>query len=196
MKVDKNIVREELKKIKEQIKLNSKDAHFAENLISELELNTKKLFHENTLLDVGKEEETLKGDTFELTRTSKGIIYHTYGGYNIFVTPNNNALYEMLNDYIVNQEIYNKLEGEEKQQFETTLSAVTYCLNVPLIVFTNADLTFKIATDVVSYLRELQSKMLDSELQEETVAEDEQFKNAVTAIDNIKDEIKNSVEQE
>lgn len=196
MKVDKNIVREELKKIKEQIKLNSKDAHFAENLISELELNTKKLLHENTLLDVGKEEETLKGDTFELTRTSKGIIYHTYGGYNIFVTPNNNALYEMLNDYIVNQEIYNKLEGEEKQQFETTLSAVTYCLNVPLIVFTNADLTFKIATDVVSYLRELQSKMLDSELQEETVAEDEQFKNAVTAIDNIKDEIKNSVEQQ
>lgn len=196
MEVDKNIVREELKKIKEQIKLNSKDAHFAENLISELELNTKKLLHENTLLDVGKEEETLKGDTFELTRTSKGIIYHTYGGYNIFVTPNNNALYEMLNDYIVNQEIYNKLEGEEKQQFETTLSAVTYCLNVPLIVFTNADLTFKIATDVVSYLRELQSKMLDSELQEETVAEDEQFKNAVTAIDNIKDEIKNSVEQQ
>lgn len=196
MEVDKNIVREELKKIKEQIKLNSKDAHFAENLISELELNTKKLLHVNTLLDVGKEEETLKGDTFELTRTSKGIIYHTYGGYNIFVTPNNNALYEMLNDYIVNQEIYNKLEGEEKQQFETTLSAVTYCLNVPLIVFTNADLTFKIATDVVSYLRELQSKMLDSELQEETVAEDEQFKNAVTAIDNIKDEINNSVEQQ
>lgn len=178
-----------IEEIKKSLLANSKDQHFTEELVKELTQNIKRSLHEPILIDAGKEVDSLKGDTFELVKTNKGVYYHTYGGYTIFVTPNNNALYELLVDYIDNKEVYNKLEDEERKNFELTLSAVTYCLNVPLVVFTDVDLTYKIATDIVSYLNNLQVKMLDSELQEETIDEDVQFKDATLALETIKEEI-------
>lgn len=182
--------KDKIKEIREQIKINSKDAHFGEKLANELVTEVKKTKNHATLLDVGKEERKIKGETFELTKTDRGILYHTYGGYSIFVTPNNSSLYDLLNDYIENDDVYNKLEGKEKEDFLTTLSAVTYCLNVPLVVFTNSDLTYKIALDVVEYLRKIQEEMLNSELQEETIDEDRAFQDATIALENIKEEIK------
>lgn len=178
-----------IEEIKKNLLANSKDQHFTEELVKELTQNIKRSLYEPILIDAGKEVDSFKGETFEMVKTNKGVYYHTYGGYTIFVTPNNNALYELLVDYIDNKEVYNKLEDEERKNFELTLSAVTYCLNVPLVVFSDVNLTYKIATDIVSYLNNLQAKMLDSELQEETIEEDAQFKDATLALEAIKEEI-------
>ena len=71
---------------------------------------------EPIVLEMGKaiDGKTWKGETFDLTKTTHGILYHVYGGYSIFVTPNNVALYETLDDLIEHQDAYNKFTGKEK----------------------------------------------------------------------------------
>lgn len=144
---------------------------------------------EPILLDCGKaiEGKCFKGETFELTKTNKGILYHVFGGYSIFVTPNNVALYETLDDLIENQETYNKLTGKEREDFDLNLSAITYVINVPLFAFSSAELTFDLATKVIQFLQKTYDEAMKQQLQEETVKEDQEFKDAVLGMENIKE---------
>lgn len=144
---------------------------------------------EPILLDCGKaiEGKCFKGETFELTKTNKGILYHVFGGYSIFVTPNNVALYETLDDLIEHQESYNKLEGKEREDFDLNLSAISYVLDIPLFAFSSAELTFDLATKVIQFLQKTYDEAMQKPLQEETVQEDQEFKDAVLGMENIKE---------
>lgn len=144
---------------------------------------------EPILLDCGKaiEGKCFKGETFELTKTNKGILYHVFGGYSIFVTQNNVALYETLDDLIENQEVYNKLEGKEREDFDLNLSAIGYVLDVPLFAFSNAEFTFDLASKVIQYLQKVYDDAMTTPLQEETVKEDQEFKDAIIGMENIKE---------
>ena len=147
---------------------------------------------EPIVLDCGKaiEGKVFKGQTFELTKTNKGICYHCFGGYSIFVTHNNIALYETLNDLIENQETYNKLEGKERDDFDLNLSCIAYILNVPLFSFSSAEFSFSIATQVIQFLQKTYDDAMAKPLQEETVAEDQEFKDAVLGMETIKEALK------
>lgn len=147
---------------------------------------------EPIVLDCGKEikGKSFKGETFEMVKTNKGILYHVYGGFNIFVTPNNAALYETLDDLIENQETYNQFQGQEKEDFELNLSAITYVLDIPLFAFSNAEFTFKIAEETIKYLQSVYENSMNQPLQEETVVEDNEFKEAVLAMEEIQKSLK------
>lgn len=144
---------------------------------------------EPVVLDCGKaiEGKCFKGETFELTKTNKGILYHVFGGYSIFVTPNNVALYETLDDLIEHQESYNKFEGKEREDFDLNLSAISYVLDIPLFAFSSAELTFDLATKVIQFLQKTYDEAMQKPLQEETVKEDQEFKEAVLGMENIKE---------
>lgn len=179
---------ERLKEIKGQIKANSKDAHFADTLIKKLLTTKSQIGVEPIELNVGKRIDGWKGDTFEIVKTDRGCLYHEYGGYNIFVTFNNNtALYRTLCDYVDNQNTYATLDKEEKERYELVLSAVAYCLSVPKFCFTDAEFTFDLASMVVKFLRKQYDKFIDQPLQEETVEDDKMFEDATKAIEEIKD---------
>lgn len=147
---------------------------------------------EPILLDCGKaiDGQVFKGETFELTRTNKGVLYHCFGGYSIFVTPNNIALYETLNDLIENQETYSKLEGKEREDFDLNLSAIAYVLNVPLFAFSNAEFCFDIATKVIQFLQKTYDEAMNAPLKDETPDEDLQFKEAISGIEDIQNALK------
>lgn len=145
---------------------------------------------EPILLDCGKEIKSWKGQTFELVKSNKGILYHVYGGFNIFVTPNNVALYETLDDLIENQEVYNNLTGQEREDFDLNLSCIAYILNVPLFSFSSAEFSFSIATQVIQFLQKTYDDAMAKPLQEETVAEDQEFKDAVLGMETIKEALK------
>ena len=145
---------------------------------------------EPILLDCGKEIKSWKGETFELVKSNKGILYHVYGGFNIFVTPNNVALYETLDDLIENQEVYNKLTGQEREDFDLHLSALTYVLDVPLFAFSSAEFTYEIAEKVVKFLQKTYDDAMAQPLQEETVQEDQEFKDAVLGLEEVKEALK------
>lgn len=144
---------------------------------------------EPILLDCGKaiEGKCFKGDTFELTKTNKGILYHSFSGYSIFITQNNISLYETLDDLIENQETYNQLTGKEREDFDLNLSAITYVINIPLFAFSSAELTFDLATKVIQFLQKTYDDAMAQPLQEETVQEDQEFKDAVLGMENIKE---------
>lgn len=147
---------------------------------------------EPIVLDCGKaiEGKVFKGQTFELTKTNKGICYHLFGGYSIFVTQNNVALYETLDDLIENQEVYNKLNGQERDDFDLHLSALTYVLDVPLFAFSSAEFTYDIATKVIQFLQKTYDDAMAQPLQEEAVQEDQEFKDAVLGLEEVKEALK------
>lgn len=147
---------------------------------------------EPVVLDCGKaiDGKCFKGETFELTKTNKGILYHLYGGYSIFVTPNNIALYETLDDLIENQETYNQLTGKEREDFDLNLSAIGYVLDVPLFAFSNAEFTFDLATKVIQFLQKTYDEAMQKPLQEETTNDDLQFKEAVLGLEDVKKALK------
>ena len=145
---------------------------------------------EPILLDCGKEIKSWNGETFELVKSNKGILYHVYGGFNIFVTPNNVALYETLDDLIENQEVYNKLTGKEREDFDLNLSAITYVLDVPLFAFSNAEFTYEIAEKVVKFLQKTYDEAMKEPLKDETPDEDLQFKEAVLGLEEVKEALK------
>jgi hypothetical protein len=182
-------IERKLKECKEQLKANSKDAHFASNLIDRMLSYKGQLGVEPIELDCGKKVDEWCGDTFRLTKTDKGILYHQFGGYSIFVTPNNKALYETLCDYIDHKEEYEKLEGELKEQFDLQLSAVAYVLNTPLFAFTSSEFMFRIATDVIDYLKSTFDSLMEQPLQEETPLENAEFKEATLGLEALKEEI-------
>lgn len=184
-------IEKKLKECKEQLKANSKDAHFASNLIDRMLSYKGQLSVEPIEFDCGIpiEGQEFKGETFEIVKTTKGAVYKMYGGYVIFVQPNNKALYETLCDYIDHKEEYEKLEGEEKEIFELELSAMAYCLSVPLFCFSDSEFAFKIATDVIDFLKSTFDSLMAEPLQDETPQQDAEFKEATLGLEALKEEI-------
>lgn len=134
--------------------------------------------------------ESFSGETFEIIKTTRGIVYKTYGGYSIFVTPNNVALYETLNELIVKKEEFGMLVGKDKDDFELNLSAIAYVLNTPLIAFTDASFTFDIAQRIIEFLTEKYEEAMNAPLQEETFEENQRFEDATKGFETIKEAIR------
>lgn len=185
--MDKKVLKERLEEVTNQLRTNAKDVHFFDKLIDEALSLKGQLSVEPIELDCGKKVQEVEGNTYRITLTTKGALYHEYGGYNVFVTPSNKALYETLEDVVVNAGEYGKLIGEEKERMETYLSAMVYCLSLPKIAFSDANFTFDIATKCAEFTREQYIKLMNETLQEETPEEDEAFKNASLAMEEVKE---------
>lgn len=135
------------------------------------------------------EGQVFKGETFEIQKTERGILYHCYGGYSIFVTPNNKALYQTLNEFIDIETGVVTLNEEESKDFELATSAITYILNAPRIAFSDQGFTFDLATFLVQYLQQIADESGKAPLQYENAEENSQFEEAMVAIAELKKEI-------
>jgi hypothetical protein len=140
------------------------------------------------------EGQVFKGETFEIQKTERGILYHCYGGYSIFVTPNNKSLYQTLNEFIDIETGAVKLNQEEAEDFELATSAVSYILNAPRIAFADQGFTFDLATFIVQYLQKITDDAEKKPLQYENAEENAQFEEAMVSIDELKKAISTEVE--
>ena len=185
--MDKKVLKERLDELVRQIKLNSKDAHFANKLIEDLLTIKGQMMNEPMELDCGKKVDEYKGETFHITLTNKGVLYHEYGGYNIFTTPNNKALYDTLANIVEDKGLYATSTEEEKEKIDLAMSAIGYCISIPKIAFSDAEFTFEIAGKTIEYIRKQYDDLMSKELQEETPKEDEVFKNASLAMEELRE---------
>lgn len=195
---NKKELREKLTELKKQIKANAKDAHWVENALREYESIVGQLKHEPIALDCGKEVDEWTGETFRITKTTTGVLFHTYGGYSVFCTPNITSLYETLVNYVDNKDEYAKLEGEAKEMHELSLSALAYCVNLPSFVCSDEAFLYDTAGHIVKYLREMQDQLLNAPLHEETPEDlqaNEEFRQATLATKELVDEISKEVEE-
>ena len=175
--------------VKRQLRTNAKDVHFFDKLIDEALSLKGQMGVEPIALDCGKEVDEWKGETFRITLTDKGVLYHEYGGYSVFVTPNNVALYDALEDLVVNREKYEKLEGEEKENFDSLLAIIAYNLSLPRISFLDREFPQEIAVRTMEFIQKKCEELMAEELQEETPKEDAEFKDATLAFEEIKTEL-------
>lgn len=193
--MDKKILKERLADVKKQLRTNAKDVHFFDKLIDEALSLKGQMGVDPIALDCGKEEDEWAGETFRITLTNKGVLYHEYGGYSVFVTPNNAALYEVLSDLVTNKENYAKLEGEQAENFKALLTIIAYNLSIPRISFMDKDFPQEIAIKTMQFLQKMYEDLMNKELQEETPKEDSEFKDATMALEELKESIDDEAEE-
>lgn len=179
-----------LEDIKKKIKANSKDAHFADALISDLLSIKGQMSIEPTIVHIPEADvvKKLKGETFEMAVTKHGdAVYHVYGGYTIIADGSRmRSLAQSIADYVIHQDLVNDLDEKERELYDLDMSATAYVLNIPMYAFSDQDLKYDLATKVVSWLRETFEKNMNIPLQDETPAEDAKFHETTMAIEDIK----------
>jgi hypothetical protein len=157
-----------------------------ENLVSQIK-------QEPIVLDCGTTVDEWKGETFRITKTTKGVLYHTFGGYSVFCTPEIQSLYGTLSDYVERKHIYEKLEGQEKENVELALSALSYCLSLPSFVCGDAEFLFDTARYIVKYINKIYENAMSAELNVESSSDNEKniaFKNAYIEGEKLVDHIR------
>ena len=142
-------------------------------------------------LSLGKELGRFEGETFYIAEHEFGALYHVYNSMEIAVNMSQTSLYETLIDLVRNKDVYEKLEGEEKKNFELSMSAMIYILNCPLYSFSSIEFTFSVAETIIKQLRLIYEKAMSADLQEETKEEDKLFENAAKAIETLKKDNEN-----
>lgn len=193
--MDKNVLKERLDEVKNNLITNSKDAHWAKNAIDELLSLKGQLEHEPTLvyLPVKDVENKLEGGTFEMSIMKDGTaVYHTYGGLTVVATPNLTSLAGTIAEYVGSQEYVATLNEEEKELFDLDLSAFGYIMSLPMFAFSNKEFTYSIASNIVEFLRKSADELLNEELHEETsedIEMNERFKDASLALEEMKEEV-------
>ena len=189
--MERSELKEKLSELKKKIKANSKEAKFATQLVEEL-LLTQRMIDKEPLhtYDLGAEIDRLEGQTFYIAKHEKGVLYHVYNSFDLVVQPSQLALYETLVSLVENKEENAKLVGEEKENFERYMNIVSYILAVPAYALGDAGLAVEIATLVVKHMNETYEKLMSQPLQEETPKEDQEFKEATLAVEEVKEALK------
>ena len=181
---------EKLEEIKNLIKTNSKDAHYADTLISDLLSVHGQLKHEPTLVNVPIKdiEKQSEGETFTMAITKDGkAIYHTRGGYTVVADSNYSSLFYTIYNLIdyMNDEV--ELDEEQKSILSGDLIATSYILNIPMYAMGDFDYKVHLFNDIYEYL----SKAIveaEENLQDETPEENKQFQDAIEALETLKGE--------
>lgn len=165
---DKNALKQKLEETKARIKSNSKDAHFADSLISDLLSIKGQLEHVPSLEFIpleAIEDEFSHGPFYIAKLNDNRMLYKVYGGYTIICDVRMRALYETIGGLL---NIYNDqsvLDGADKEDTKLALEALGFILSAPMYACADEELAMKIATAVVEYVGKTQDDSLNAELQ-------------------------------
>lgn len=195
---DKNTLKQKLEETKAKIKSNSKDAHFADSLISDLLSIKGQLEHEPTLVHITEASiiDRFDGAHFEMCITKDGTaVYRTRGGYTIVADYGLSSLNKTISDFITLSKNEVKLSDSEMEAVLLDLDANAHVLNIPMLAFSDLDFKFELAKMVINFLRDTYDKAMNAPLQDETPEENKVFKDGITAIHNTVDELKSLTEE-
>lgn len=190
--MEKKDIKAKIEEVKNQIKSNSKDIHFAEKLIGDLLSLKGQYEHQPTMVNVALDDivDTLEGSTFTIYKTKAGDTgFHLKGGYDIVVKPTVESLNHSLASFVDYKDEVDALTEEEQEYYKSDLLATQFCLTIPVYAFADLDFKYKVANMFADYMRELQDKLLDNvELQDETPEENKLFEQATLGLETIKEE--------
>lgn len=180
------------------MKSNSKDAHFADTLISDLLSLKGQLEHKSTLVYVAEDDivDRFDGAHFEMCITKDGTaVYRTRGGYTIVADYGLSSLNKTISNFIALSKNEVKLSDDEMEAVLLDLDANAHVLNIPMIAFSDLNFKFELAKMVIKFLRDTYDKAMDASLQDETPEENKVFKDGITAIHDTVAEIKSLTEE-
>lgn len=179
----------QLEEVKAKIKTNSKDAHFADALISELLSLKGQIDIEPTIVHILTSDivDQLEGNTFSMIETKQGdAIYKVKGGYTIIADgARMSSLADTIKHYIRHHKEMDNMEGEELELAKLELEAVAHVLNTPMFAFSDIDLAYKIATDVVKWMSSTYEELVNKDLQPEDREADAIYEDGMRAADDL-----------
>lgn len=194
--MDKKVLNERLNELIRQIRLNSKDAHFAEKLTEDLlSVHRQKLSEKSYVFDIGAEQYKVERNSFYIAKHEKGVLFHIYNSFDLVVPVSNNALYATL--IAILEEHNNEYESftdEEKLDHDTYIEAIGIILAMPLTIFTDTEFAINIATQVIQRMDLKVRQAMEVALQDETVEQDAIFKDAVLGFESLKESISEGVD--
>lgn len=173
---------------KTKLKSICKDAHYADALISDLISLKGQLDHEPTLVHVPISEidRSVKGDTFEMHITKDGqAVYHVYGGYTIVVDPRMSGLHSTIREFIDFDDNAVEYTDEEKRIILADRDVTAWVLSAPMYAFSNIDLKYKIATDIVEWINSFTSDLFDANLQDEDMDKNVEFEQSIHEVEEL-----------
>ena len=136
---------------------------------------------------LGKEVARFDGETFNLVECEDGILFHSYNSMDLIIRPGVTSAFETLR-YIIHQSgKYASMDEEERKDFDFLVQGVSYVLRCPTVAFIDADFTFDLTKCIIDNMTRLTRQAMDKPLSEEDKAKDEIFKQAMIAMDELKE---------
>lgn len=194
--MDKKVLNERLNELIRQIRLNSKDAHFAEKLTEDLlSVHRQKLSEKSYVFDLGAEQYKIEKGSFYLAKHDKGVLFHIYNSFDLVVPISNNSLYGTL--VAILEEHNNEYESftdEEKLDHDTFIEVVGIILAMPLNILNDTEFAIDIATQVMKRTNELYEKAISTNLQPEDAERDAEFRDTTLNAEALKEHIVDGME--
>lgn len=189
--MDKKVLNERLNELIRQIRLNSKDAHFAEKLTDDLlSVHRQKLSEKRYVFNIGDELYKIERGSFYLARHENGVLFHVYNSFDMVIPVSNNSLYGTLAAILEehNNE-YENMSDEDKQDHDTFVEVVGIILAMPLNILNDTEFAIDIATQVMKRTNELYEKAINASLQPEDAEKDAEFMEAALNAEVLKEHI-------
>lgn len=194
--MDKKVLNERLNELIRQIRLNSKDAHFAEKLTEDLlTVHRQKLHEKSYVFDIGDELNRINKNSYYLAKHERGVVFHVYNSFDLVVPIAHNSLYKTLSQIFYEYENkYSSMSEEDKVNFDTYVEAVGVVLVMPLNIFMDVEFTIDIATRVLQKADEMYKASMEAPLQNEEVDKDIEFAEVAISGDSLARNLSEGVE--
>lgn len=189
--MDKKVLNERLNELIRQIRLNSKDAHFAEKLTDDLlSVHRQKLSEKSYVFDLGAELYKIEKGSFYLAKHEKGVLFHIYNSFDMVIPISNNSLYGTLAAILEERmSEYEKMSDADKQDHDTFVEVVGIILAMPLNILTDTEFAIDIATQVLKRTNELYENAINASLQPEDAEKDAEFMETALNAEALKEHI-------
>ena len=193
--------KKEINEVKAQIKAISNDAHHCDVLISKLLSLKGQSMIEPTMIHIPVADiiSSIEGETFTLSKTKQGVVYHQKNGFDLFIPLNGmtSGLFEQISWLIDNKDTIDDEQDQDiKDFYHYSMLEVTYTFQLLFGLWMNDEDFMLLRSECINKYIDLVAKKLkeweEAPLQEETHEENAEFEKTMQALETLKEEARNS----
>ena len=194
MKDEKRELYLKIEELKDKIVGLTAEENTARELIRELLETKAQIDNTPLILNMGEveneSEDVFRADEYEVVKTDRGILYHEYGGYSIFVAPNNKIIYDILSIFLEERADEDGISEEEKNDRKERDDALSFTLGIPRLAFIDVDTTIALTTCLVENIERAVANSMDAPLQDDDIEANEEFRENALELEELKKKLK------
>lgn len=194
MKDEKRELYLKIEELKDKIVGLTAEENTARELIRELLETKAQIDNTPLILNMGEveneSEDVFRADEYEVVKTDRGILYHEYGGYSIFVAPNNKIIYDILSMFLEERADEDGISEEERNDRKERNDALSFTLGIPRLAFIDVDTTIALTTCLVENIERAVANSMDAPLQDDDIEANEEFRENALELEKLKKELK------
>ena len=194
MKDEKRELYLKIEELKDKIVGLTAEENTARELIRELLETKAQIDNTPLILNMGEvdneSEDVFRADEYEVVKTDRGILYHEYGGYSIFVAPNNKIIYDILSMFLEERADEDGISEDEKKDRKERNDALSFTLGIPRLAFLDVDTTIALTTCLVENIERAVANSMDAPLQDDDIEANEGFRENALELEKLKKELK------